>query len=144
MVKSPPLRDIKEDIPLMIKHFVLQLKNTIPGKIKGISNEAMDVLLNYNWPGNVRELRNVIERSYVVCNGEEIGINDLPTTLLDGNLNVSSADNFCTLKASLEKAEKQVIIEALKRCKNEKKAAAQLLGIHRTGLYQKLKKYELN
>jgi transcriptional regulator with PAS, ATPase and Fis domain len=144
MVKSPPLRDIKEDIPIMIKHFVLQLKNTIPGKIKGISNEAMEVLLNYNWPGNVRELRNVIERSYVVCNGEEIGINDLPTTLLDGNLNVSSADNFCTLKTSLEKAEKQVIIEALKRCKNEKKAAAQLLGIHRTGLYQKLKKYELN
>jgi transcriptional regulator with PAS, ATPase and Fis domain len=104
----------------------------------------MEALFHYDWPGNVRELRNVIERSYVVCGSEEIGLNDLPTTLLDGNLNVTSSDNFCTLKASLEKAEKQTIIEALKRCKNEKKAAAQLLGIHRTGLYQKIKKYELN
>ena len=144
LVKSPPLRQIKADIPLMVKYFLKQLKNVMPKKIEGISEKAMDVLLNYDWPGNVRELRNIIERSYVVCEGEEIRLNDLPSALLECNINASSPDNFCTLRETMENTERQAVIDALKKCKNEKKAAAQLLGIHRTGLYQKIKKYDLN
>ncbi|MBT8365595.1 MAG: sigma 54-interacting transcriptional regulator [Deltaproteobacteria bacterium] len=143
LIKSPPLRQIKEDIPLMAKHFLKQMKNIIPKKTKYISDAAMDVLFNYDWPGNARELRNVIERSYVVCGGEEIELNDLPSALLEPNLNALSPDSICKLKETLEKAEKQAIIAALKICNNEKKATAELLDIHRTGLYQKIKKYDL-
>ena len=143
LLKAPPLRQIKEDIPLMVNHFLKQLNNMIPKKIDRISDEAMDSLLNYDWPGNVRELRNSIERSYVVCGGEEIGINDLPSAVLECSLTPVFTENFCTLKESLEKAEKEAIIAALEICNNEKKAAAELLNIHRTGLYQKIKKYEL-
>ncbi len=143
LVRSPPLREIKEDIPLMVKHFLKQLKNVIPNNVEGISDEAMDALLDYDWPGNVRELRNIIERSYVVCGSEEIGINDLPSALLECNLNASSPDNFGTLRETLERAEKNAIIDALEICNNEKKAAAKLLDIHRTGLYQKIKKFNL-
>jgi transcriptional regulator with PAS, ATPase and Fis domain len=143
LVKSPPLREIKEDIPLMVSHFLKQLKNMIPKKIDRISDEAMSSLLNYDWPGNVRELRNVIERSYVVCGSEEIGRHDLPSALLECSLNSMAPDNFCTLKEAVEIAEKEAIIAALERCNHEKKATAGLLGIHRTGLYQKMKKYDL-
>ena len=124
--------------------FLKQLKNVMPKKIESISGEAIDALLNYDWPGNVRELRNTIERSYVVCGAEEIGLNDLPAALLECNLNGSSPGSFCRLRETLEEAEKQAIIAALKMCNNKKRAAAELLGIHRTGLYQKIKKYDLN
>lgn len=143
MVKSPPLREIKEDIPLMVRHFLKQLNDIMSKQIEGISDDAMDALLYYNWPGNVRELRNVIERSYVVCGDGEIKLDDLPGDLLEGNPNPASQGSYCTLKKSLEKAEKQAIVDALRFCKNEKKAASKLLGIHRTGLYQKIKKYDL-
>jgi len=143
LVKSPSLLQIKEDIPLMVEHFLKQLKNVMPKKIESISGEAIDALLNYDWPGNVRELRNAIERSYVVCSGEEIGLNDLPSALFECNLNASSPDSFSRLREILEESEKQAIIAALKMCNNKKRAAAELLGIHRTGLYQKLKKYDL-
>jgi transcriptional regulator with PAS, ATPase and Fis domain len=144
LLKPPPLRQIKEDIPLMVSQFIKQLKNMIPKKIDRISDEAMDALLAYDWPGNVRELRNVIERSYAVCGGEEIGRHDLPSSLLECSLNPLAPDNFCTLRDSLEKAEKEAIIAALERCNYKKTAAANLLGIHRTGLYQKIKKYDLS
>jgi len=144
LLKAPPLRQIKEDIPLMVRHFLKQLKNVIPKNVESISDEAMDALLNYDWPGNVRELRNSIERSYVVCGGEKIGINDLPSAVSECSLTPGSTKNFCSLKESLEKAEKEAIIAALERCNNEKKAAAELLGIHRAGLYQKIIKYDLS
>lgn len=143
LVKSPSLLQIKEDIPLMVEHFLKQLKNVMPKKIESISDEAIDALLNYDWPGNVRELRNAIERSYVVGGGEEIGLNDLPSALFECNLNASSPDSFSRLREILEESEKQAIIAALKICNNKKRAASELLGIHRTGLYQKIKKYDL-
>ena len=144
IIKPPSLREIKQDIPVIAGHFLKQLKISLPKKVKSISNDAMDGLLGYGWPGNVRELRNVVERAYVFCNGEEIGINDLPPALLKSRSTTSSQNGGCPLKEVLEKAERQAIMDALRRCKNNKKAAADLLGIHRTGLYQKMKKLQLH
>jgi transcriptional regulator with PAS, ATPase and Fis domain len=143
-ISLPPLRKIKNDIPLLVNHFLNELGSR--KKTYRLSEEAMTAMTNYSWPGNIRELRNVIERAVIVCSGKEIMLNDLPAAVQrfsSGRGTTQQEAPFADLRSQLEDAEKKAVIQALDMAKNNKSNASKLLGIHRTGLYQKMKKYEL-
>lgn len=132
-INLPPLTQRKEDIPLLIQHFIKKY-NTIKGKqIEGISDDAMNILLNHEYPGNIRELENIIEHAFVLCHEYYIKPEHLPSYL-------SGITPNATL--SLEEMEKTLIRQALSRYKN-KKDVANALGINTTTLWRKIKKYNL-
>jgi len=150
-IDLPQLKDRKEDIPLLVEHFIKKHSKQLNRNINGISDKAMERLLLYGWPGNVRELENVIERAMVLHNRETSQITDLllPENILkcngklvgNGNGNGNGNGDKNNLKESLREPEKQIILEALERTNWNKKEAALLLGINRTTLYKKLNHY---
>lgn len=137
----PPLRDRKEDIPLLIAHFTHKYNKENQKKIEGISRAALDLLIAYDWPGNVRELENVIERAVIVCQKELIGPRDLPGNLSAKDVEVKAEGT--TLPLIIESIEKQKIDEALHKYKSQRKAA-KALGITERILGYKVKKYNLS
>jgi len=160
----PPLRERKEDIDELVKDFIAQFNREFGLQIRGISPEVSHIFGRYNWPGNVRELRNTIERAFNLVSGQVIQAGHLPQYLLkvianqpveglmDGvvmddpasepsRLTLGLGD--CTLEKIMESMEKQILTEALNRCRQNKAQAAQLLGISRAALYKKLEKYRL-
>lgn len=146
IIQLPPLRRIKTDIPLLVNQFLKVL-----GSRKAafrMSQKAMLALMNYSWPGNIRELKNVIERSVIVNTGGDIQLEDLPLSVQrSAYAPITRHVNhvpYPTLKSQLEEAEKKAIIDALNISGNIKSKACRLLGIHRTGLYQKMKKYGIS
>jgi transcriptional regulator with PAS, ATPase and Fis domain len=143
-IKLPPLRELREDIPTLGLHLLTQLKKEIPKNIHSISTAAMNALMSHDWPGNTRELRNVIERALIVCNRDQIELEDLPPAVQKAGNTVQPASGPSgTLKEILNEAEKHAIVEMLKNSGNNRTDAACRLGIHRTGLYQKMKKHRL-
>ncbi len=138
----PPLRKRKEDILLLVQHFLD--KHAAPGK-KNISPEAMDILVAYDWPGNVRELENIIERIVVLTNVETISPNELPATLMTNSRVELIKQEVLDGRISFEDAErdfeKDIILEALKKSNFVQTKAADLLGISRRILKYKMDKY---
>ena len=131
----PPLRDRREDIPLLARHFLGKRLEKEERPNLEFSKEAMEILTNYSWPGNVRELENVIEQAVVWCAGAVITPDHLPTTLkTDARYALLLDDTFCG-RCSLEKAvkefEKEIILDALRRTSYVQTRAAALLGITR-------------
>ncbi len=140
----PPLREIREDIPLLFNHFLKELAREKRQEIREVLPEAMRVLQNYSWPGNIRELRNIAERALIVSRGSQLKLEDMPPALQETvDLPISKNQPLPMLKDLLEKTEKRAIIQSLKLANNNKAKAAQLLGIHRTGLYQKMNKHNI-
>ena len=143
-LELPPLRERKEDIPLLVEHF-LRKKSAELNKVPTSVNEcAMQELINYSWPGNVRELENVIERAVVLCEDDEIGVNDLPILLGDPSrttLRLFKED--LPLVEALEDLERQLIARALEKAKGVKTEAARILGLKTSALYYKLEKYDM-
>jgi len=143
-IELPPLRERKEDIALLVEHFIEKHSAALSKQINGISDEAFKFLTRHSWPGNVRELENVIERACVLTRGPLIEPNDLPEPLLkesSGMPDLKTAVismNGGTLKDALKDPERKIILEAIEKCKGNKKEAAKLLGINRTTLYKKL------
>ena len=144
----PPLRERSEDIPLMAHAFLKTFAESNSKTIKGFTPQAMRKLVGYPWPGNVRELMNAVERAVVLSRTEMVGEDELIFTMADqmvsydepaGNMNHSPAD---TENLSLEKMEKQRILEELETCGGNKSEAARRLGITRKTLRKKLEKYE--
>ncbi len=135
----PPLRERKEDIPLLINHF-LNKYNALFGKdIKGISQEALSKVLTYPFPGNVRELENMIERAVALAEKKEITLEDLPP-----DLNTFEIKTEETITISpLEEQEKNYIKQVLEQTGYNKIKAAKILGLSRTTLWRKMKKYGL-
>ncbi len=132
-IMLPPLTQRKEDIPLLIQHFIKKF-NALKGKIiEGVSDDAMNILLNHDYPGNIRELENIIEHAFVLCHDYYIKPEHLPSYLL-GIISVATL--------SLEEMEKAMIRQALVRYKN-RKDVAEALGIDTTTLWRKMKKYNL-
>jgi PAS domain S-box-containing protein len=131
-----PLRERKEDIPLLTDHF-LELYNEKNQKaVQGFTKKASYVLADYSWPGNIQELENTIERAVVLCRGELITEEDLPEEVrLEGE---EKKKLVIPMGTSLEEIEKQVIIETLKHYKGNKQAAAKALGIAARTIYRKL------
>lgn len=143
-IDLPPLRGIKNDIPQIFRHLIEKLSRTGGRRIEEISPAVRDALMAYGWPGNVRELRNVVERALIVCRDERIELDDLPISLRSGPADRPAADvPVGPLKQLMENTERNAIVGALARTGNNRGKAAVLLGIHRTGLYQKMKKHGL-
>ncbi len=136
----PPLRERREDLPVLMDHFlkIFAAKN---GKVlRGFSREARDALLRYDYPGNVRELENLVERAVVLCRGDVIGHGDLPLTLEGAEAAVEPQRG---LSAAVEGLERRMIKDALKRADGVQTRAADFLGITERALRYKLKKYGL-
>ena len=136
----PPLRERKEDLPILIDHFKEQF-NKKNFKNKGLKPEARELLLNYDYPGNVRELVNIIERAVVIARGQDITTEDLPfkSSSIPEN---SSMKLSGTLRESLEDREKLLIDQAMWRAANNQSKAAEILGMSERMLRYKLKKYD--
>lgn len=148
LISLPPLRERKDDIPLLVNRFVEDYCMEYGINILGITPEVMDIFINHNWEGNIRELKNVIERIVVLArnnNTDVIDISFLPQNLR-GNKKISSVlkqENIYDLNNILENAEREAIINVMRITKNNKSHAAKLLNIPRSTLYFKLSKYNL-
>jgi len=135
----PTLRSRKEDIPLLVNHF---LEKFDPSRSIKISSEAIKILTCYNWPGNIRELQNAIERALIVCPGAEIQASHFPKDLLSSVSESSSpAISLTEGVFTLEELEKHLIINALEKHDNNQTKVAKYLGISRPTLLYRLKKY---
>lgn len=143
MVEIPPLRERTEDIPLLIEHLLTQLRAETRIPVDGIEENAMEHILNYSFPGNIRELRNLLERSLYVKEGPEITLTDLPPSIFRKRGIKRTISESLSLQETLEKAERDAILEALNRTRGNKLAAANRLGISKSSFYAKLEKYEL-
>ena len=132
----PPLRERPEDIPLLAQHFLRRFATETNKKIDSISPEALEAMRRYSWPGNVRELENAIERAVVVQKGRQIKVSDLPFTTQPGQ-------EPETGKFTLEEVERQHIARILADQGGNISTTAKILGINRTTLYHKIKKYGL-
>ncbi|MFZ0661931.1 MAG: sigma-54 dependent transcriptional regulator [Acidobacteriaceae bacterium] len=149
-LRIPPLRDRREDIPLLAAHF-LNRTNQKGGAKYVLSDDALRTMSEYAWPGNVRELENSIERACALCSGPVLRLGDLPTQLQDFHLhNFRSAAAGRAGKPSedssadvtpLADLERQAILDTLRQLNGDKLTAARLLGIGKTTLYRKLKEY---
>jgi len=144
----PPLRDRREDIPLLAHHFLTQFAEKNRKTLKGFTPRAMDQLLKYDWPGNVRELMNAVERGVVLTRTDYLDVEDMP--LIHGMAPSSPAPSDAwgtgypaTAAPSLEEVEKETILKTLDVVKGNKSEAARRLGITRRTLHQKLRKYGL-
>lgn len=132
----PPLRERKEDIPLLAKHFLDKFSQEVNRSVEQVSRDAMDELMLYEWPGNVRELSNAIERAVVVCRTRTITPDDLPI--------VTSLEEELKQKYfSLSEVEKQHIAGILEQTDWNISKSSHILGIDRSTLYNKIKRYEL-
>ena len=146
-IEIPPLRDRKEDIPLLVDDFIKKFSKTTKRKIDSVSNEAMVTLMDYNWPGNIRELENVIERAMILSKGPVITLYDLPESLHkkvgDKAVTANGDNNGCKLKDALREPEKDLLVKALDSVNWNRNDAAKKLGINRTTLYKKMRQLGL-
>ncbi len=136
----PPLRERREDIPLLAEHFLRSIGERVARRVLQIAPAALEVLCRYRWPGNVRELRNVIERALVLGDGPVLELDDLPPELLHAAPPSPQADPNVAVRP-LAELEREAIVAALSATSGNKARAAALLGIDRTTLYRKLKDF---
>jgi two-component system response regulator HydG len=146
-LRLPPLRDRREDIPLLVAHFLNRIHRSHPGRFS-IHDNALRTMVQYDWPGNVRELENAVEHGVTMATGGEIQIGDLPTQLQQGAV----AGIHAAMQAGKEPPpsqeivplavrERDAIFDAIRVTNGDKLEAARLLGIGKTTLYRKLKEY---
>ena len=137
----PPLRDRKDDIPLLMTSFLSQFNKENGKSLEGFSNGAKKALLSYEWPGNIRELRNSIESAVVLSRSSVIEVEDLPPSV---RLADKSSQLSLDVGITLAEAEKQLIISTLVMCGGNKTRAAEVLGIGRKTLHRKLQEYQID
>ena len=146
-VRLPPLRERREDIPLLAQHFVDKLGPKTNPRVRAVSDAALGRLMSYHWPGNVRELENAIEQALVFAEGVEIAVAALPV-FLQGSA-ASDEDRLdvprqLSLPDILDDLERQLILKAYDKAKGVKTETARLLGIKTSALYYKLEKYGIS
>jgi two-component system response regulator HydG len=138
-IHLPPVRKRRNDIPLLARHFLHCFAAEQHKKIQDFSSEAMRLLLDYSWPGNVRELENSIEHAAVLAKQKNVEISDLPAAIRDAAPLVS-----LETAGTIVENEKKLLREVLEDCNWNKKKAARQLGISRSTLYEKIKKYQIH
>lgn len=139
-IALPEMKERREDIPLLVAHFIKKLTARMGRPAVTISDEVMDVLMSYEFPGNIRELENIIERMLVVSTGDNITMRHLPRELtpMDGD-----EDEYASFKEEIKGSEKKMIQEVLNRYRGNRGLAARALNINRTTLWRKMQKHQL-
>jgi two-component system, NtrC family, response regulator PilR len=144
-IHLPPLRDRREDIPLLVTHFIQKLSRDLDKKVGGLTPDAMTLLESYHWPGNIRELENVVERAMVLGSGEILGADALPPALLTGpdtrDIRIELPASGLDLDDTLDRIERRYIQLALERTGGVQTRAAELLGISFRQFRYKLQKH---
>lgn len=144
-IDIPPLRDRRGDIPLLAQHLLDNLCDELDTVRKELKRRTIEILKEYRWPGNIRELRNTLERAITISTGTVILPEHLPERLLNNGLSQeANVDRIRPLKDVLEETEKDAILDAIRDAKGNKTLASEKLGIHRTALYKKMKKYNID
>jgi two-component system, NtrC family, response regulator AtoC len=141
----PPLRDRREDIPLLIDHFVARNNNRLGTSIRGLDTESRRLLFEYPWPGNVRELENTIERAMVLAEGDQIVAQDLPDRLREARdpVQMQLASGELSVKKTMRIIEEILIRRALQKTKGNRTRAAEVLEISHRALLYKIKDYQI-
>jgi two-component system response regulator HydG len=139
----PPLRERREDIPLLIHYFLQSSAEKYGKPIEALEPEVQQVLMSYGWPGNVRQLKNVIENMVVMCNTTKLGLDNLPPEIrpASGDVAVGGMNNLVGIP--IVQAEKELIRNTLKLVSGNREQAAKILGIGERTLYRKIKEYDL-
>ncbi len=137
----PPLSERREDIPLLVFHILGKCLTKTGKRVSSFSEEALSLLEHYPFPGNIRELENILERAVAMCKGDTIQVHDLPPDLVE--LDLCSYNRPVDTLLSLEEVEKDYISHVLKITRGSRARTAEILGIDRTSLWRKMKKYDL-
>ncbi len=151
-ISLPPLRERKQDIPLLVNHFIEKLRDRTASPVQSASADAIRRLASYHWPGNVRELENVIERALVMAESAELRAEDIPpfgengmgtltTSSTDERSDIDLPEGGLDLNRAVEGMEERLLRQALNQAEGVKAEAARLLGIKASALYYKLEKY---
>ena len=145
-ITIPPLKDRREDIPLLVNHFI-RVQNAITGKqITGISSSAMRLIMDYAWPGNVRELENAVEHAFVLRDRENIQAFDLPVEVRQAEYRTRYADEGSVeIKKArpLKKLTREILLELLEQCGWNKAEASRQMGVSRTAVWKYMKKWDI-
>ncbi len=136
----PPLTARKDDLPLLIAHFIEKFNHKMSRNITGVSQDVLETLMRYDFPGNIRQLENIIEHAFVMCRGDVIQCHHLPGDILQATLTTCKQ---AEPQQPLATIEARMILLTLKKNNGNKIAAAYELGLHRTTLWRKMKKYNL-
>jgi len=141
-IAVPPLRERREDIPLLVRHFVRRYNHELNRRLEGVSPEALAALQEYSWPGNVRELQNVVERLVGLVDHPVIGLDDLPLDLLLPDQRAPlPGPGALHLNEATDEFERQIAVRVLERVRWNVSEAARLLGVHRNSLKAKLARW---
>jgi transcriptional regulator with PAS, ATPase and Fis domain len=140
-IDLPPLSRRREDIPLLVEHFVEKFNLKTGKNISSVSHEVMSFSMRYEFPGNIRELENIIEHAFVMCKGETIELRHLPPELLESSKETVLGEE--EVNKPLQTAEAKAILKALERNKGNRLRTARELGITRSTLWRKIKRYSL-
>jgi DNA-binding NtrC family response regulator len=146
-IKLPPLRERREDIPMLADHFVAKYAGENGKEVTGFSPAAMALLMDHSWPGNVRELENVVERAVVLSSAPEIGVELLPEAVQRLGIRMAPPADLVEGRFSfyetLERFEREIIMESLRRVNGVQRRAAALLGLKATTLNEKIKRLKI-
>jgi DNA-binding NtrC family response regulator len=137
-IHVPPLRERKEDIPLLVTQFVKEMC-TRENKMLIVSDEVMEIFQNAYWPGNIRQLKNIVERAVVLAKGDRITVKELPVEFLG----TKKRSEMTGSKLTLKEMERQTMKNVLQECKGNKSEACRILGISRKAFYKRLRDYQL-
>ena len=146
MIHIPPLRERKEDLPLLVDHFVRRINLKTGTDIATVSSDAMEALFRHDWPGNVRQLRNILERASIFCKSNVMTTRDIELALQRGPIQIpdSEPSPSLSLRAQLQEMEKSLILNALQRANGVQIEAAKLLGISPKNLWNKIQKHHID
>lgn len=148
-LQLPPLREMKEDIPVLAEHFLMKLRGRVPSSVSKIAPQAIEIFNTYDWPGNVRELENVMERALALCEGSMVKPEHLPASIVRTQARSPSErpamrPQESILPPAVPNTEREQLLEALQKTGGNRTEAAALLNIHRTTLYFRLRKYGIS
>ena len=145
-IHIPPLREHKEDVPLLIDHFIDDQNRKTGKDLTGVSESAMRIIMDYHWPGNVRELENAVEHAFVLCNTAQIDVFDLPVEIRQ--MDYASHDRYPSNRSALahglrKKLSREQLLELLDACDWNKAEVARQVGLSRTAIWKYMKKWDI-
>jgi transcriptional regulator with PAS, ATPase and Fis domain len=139
-IHVPPLRERKEDIPLLVEHFIEKYNVESGKRVEGISEEALEILMEHDWPGNVRELRNAVERLMIMVSKDVVEISDIENTgIIMSKAKEETCFSYTSLKQARDAFEREFILRKLKENNWNMTKTAEIIGIERSNLYKKIK-----